>query len=216
MKLLSTRDADNRTVLHYASAARGTACVEALTHNCHHFLTARSSEYAPGAPFILFPGDGWVCETTGSIWQPQYFEFPEDHDPQIPPDGFRSVKELLNGRASSEFTDPRDVHGATPLHYAVVSADVRSIRSLMERKADPFAQTSLGASPLDLATSRVVRVALMPMENAVQLSCGLKMQRAGISSPGKTARLGSSDMTATTKEVRLPPPPERIQYLLPP
>ena len=145
LKLLNTKDADNRTVLHYAAASRGTSCVDALELHCHRFLTARSSEYAPGAPFILFPGDGWVCETTGTMWQPEYYEFPKDHPPQYPPDGYRSVKELLRSRNSSDFTDPRDVHGATPLHYATVCGDVRTIRGLLEKGADPFSLTALQA-----------------------------------------------------------------------
>jgi ankyrin repeat protein len=188
LALLNTTDADNRTVLHYAAASRGTSTVDALSFNSNRFFVSRSSEYAPGAPFILFPGDGWVCRRTGDLWQPVYYEFPEDHPPQSPPDSYVSVKEILRARSDPSFSDPRDVHGASPLHYATVTGDVRSIRALLERGADPFAVTALNASTLDLASSRVVRVALMPMENAVQISCGLKMQRAGMASTSSTAR----------------------------
>lgn len=174
-------------MLHYAAASRGTSTVDALSFNSNRFFVSRSSEYAPGAPFILFPGDGWVCRRTGDLWQPEYYEFPEDHPPQSPPESYVSVKEILRARNDPSFSDPRDVHGASPLHYATVAGDVRGIRALLERGADPFAVTALNASTLDLASSRVIRVALMPMENAVQISCGLKMQRAGMASTS-TAR----------------------------
>ncbi len=186
-------------MLHYCAASRGTSTVDALRFNLTRFYTARSSEFAPGAPFILFPADAFVCRASGSIWQPQVHEFPQDHPPQEPPEGYVAVREVLQARKDPSFSDPRDVHGGSPLHYATVLGDVRSMRALLELGADPFAATAQGATPLDLATSRAVRSVLMPMENAVQISCGLKMARAGIvQSPRKRSASPLARSSATS------------------
>ena len=155
-----------------------------LEHGAARFLLPRTSDAAPGAPYILFPGDGWVTRATGDIWVPEVYEFPQDHPPQTPPEGSVSVAEILAARKCRDFVDPVDVQAATPLHFATVANDVRAIRALLEHGADPFAVTAGGATPLELCSNRVVRNALVPMENAVQLSVGLKMMRSGMPGAG--------------------------------
>lgn len=194
LALLATADASGRTVLHYAAAARGVA-VQAILHwRRHRFLAPRTSEYAPGAPQILFPADGWVCPHTGALWRPVYHEFPADHadEPQEPPEGYVSVAELLRARRDPAFIDARDVNKATPLHYATVANDVRGIRCLLEHGAECFAVTRQGAAPLDLAANKVVRTALVPVDNAVQISCGLRVQRPGLKTPLGATAAGSA------------------------
>lgn len=194
--MVSTADAHGRTVLHYASTAKGVMVETVLHHNAHRFREATTSDIVH--PIIpLFPSDGWISPVTGELWQPEYFEFPEDHPEQVPPPGFISTEELCRARRERVFIDSKDGNNATPLHYATVSNDVRAIRCLLEYGAETFSVTKQGATCLDLSANRTVRRTLVPVENAVQLSCGIKMLRPGVKTPSLSQTAGSIGFSRT-------------------
>lgn len=199
--LLSTADGNGRTVLHYGASAHGVMIENILSFRNSRFRDATTADIVhPVLP--LFPPNGWISPVTGELWQPPVYDFPEDHPPIIPPTGYVSVEELLRARREPLFIDAKDVNFATPLHYATVADDLRSIRSLLEHGAETFAVTRQGATPLDLSANRTVRRTLVPVENAVQLSCGIPMLRSGVKAPlppsasgfGKTATLRAAQL----------------------
>ena len=180
-------------MLHYAASARASVVQAAFHHENDRFHLARTSEYSPGAPVLLFGGDAWICPTTGTAWTPVYESFPGElgasaQNLRTPPEGYIAVSELLSARRDSAFVDSRDINRATPLHFATVVSDCGGVRTLLEHGADQFAATAQGATPLDLAANRVVRNTLVPVDSAVQIAVGLRVQRPGM----RAAPLGAS------------------------
>jgi uncharacterized protein len=200
---ISTADVHGRTVLHYGASARGVVVAALLRFRAGRFREATTEEMAhPVVP--LFPADGWLSPITGELWRPVRYDYPEDHESVGPPQGFISVEELVRARREPLFIDSKDVNSGTPLHYATVANDVRGIRCLLEFGAETFAITKQGAGPLDLSANRTVRRTLVPVENAVQLSCGMQMLRSGVKPPlsGLAGATGFSK-TATFKAAEL-------------
>lgn len=187
--LVSYPDADGRNCLHYAASSRGFMVTALLTHQKNRFTeTLTHPLNPPQGP--LFPQDGWVCPSTGSIWVPNT-QNALLYGPSDPPEGYLSVRSLRGLRSETSFIDARDADNATALHYATVASDVSGIRQLLAYGSEPFVFNSLGASPLDLATQKSVRDALMPLQNAVEASIGRSMRRAGIRTPS-SASVGMS------------------------
>lgn len=185
LTLVSTLDSGGRSVLHYAATARGVMVPAVLNYKRDRFKTCSTSEISPPiAP--LFPEDGYVSPHTGDLWQPIYYEFPQDHPAQTPPNGYLAIRDLLKARNDPLFIDAKDHNNGTPLHYATVANDVRGIRCLLEFGAELFVATKQGATPLELADNKAVRHALVPMENALQVSLGMKMRRPGVKAPGNS------------------------------
>jgi hypothetical protein len=180
-------------VLHYAASARASVLQALFAHAEARFLLARTSEFAPTTPTVLFPGDGFVCPATGALFVPRYEAFAGELGDEAaalrePPAGFIAVTELLAARRDRALVDARDANRATPLHYATVAGDCGGIRTLLAHGADQFAATAQGATPLDLSGNRVVRATLVPVDSAVQIACGLRVQRPGM----RAAPLGAS------------------------
>jgi len=199
--LLSTSDNTGRTVLHYGASARGVMIENILSFRANRFRDATTSEIVhPVVP--LFPANGWISPVTGELWQAPVYEFPEDHPPIVIPSGYISVEELLRARREPLFIDAKDINLATPLHYATIADDLRSIRALLEHGAETFAVTRQGATPLDLSANRTIRRTLVPVENAVQLSCGIPMLRSGVKAPLPPSASGFSK-TATLKAAQI-------------
>ena len=178
---LSVSDASGRTTLHHAAACNGVMVGFLLSFRANRFRDATTYDGAhPIKP--LFPKQGWVSPVSGQLWVPGD-KLTEDDDGITPPSGYVSVDELLKARQETTFIDAKCSNLGTPLHYATVAGDARAIRSLLEFSAETFAVTKQGATPLELSSSRVVRRTLVPVENAVQLSVGLPMQRPGVKAP---------------------------------
>jgi len=179
---LSATDAAGRTTLHHAAACNGVMVGFLLSYRASRFRDATTFEGAhPVLP--LFPADAWVSPVTGQLWQPGSAPRGEGDDALVAPAGYVSVNELLKARREPTFIDAKCSNLGTPLHYATVVGDARAIRALLEFAAETFAVTRQGATPLELSSSRVVRRTLVPVENAVQLSCGLPMLRPGVKAP---------------------------------
>ena len=146
----------------------------------HYFLRRTYEAAHPVRP--LFPLGGWISPVTGELWLAGSAADGEEAS-LVPPAGFVSVEELLKARREPTFIDAKCANLGTPLHYATVAGDARAIRALLEFGAETFAVTRQGATPLELSTSRVCRRTLVPVENAVQLSCGMPMMRPGVKAP---------------------------------
>ena len=194
---LSAADAAGRTTLHHAAASNGVMVSTLLRFRSSRFRDARTYEAAhPVLP--LFPPAGFVSPVTGQLWLPgvgtgaaaavaaaggSAADAAAADDGAAPPPGFVSVEELLKARREPTFIDAKCTNQGTPLHYATVVGDARAIRALLEFGAETFAVTRQGATPLELSSSRVCRRTLVPVENAVQLSCGMPLQRPGVKAP---------------------------------
>ncbi len=186
---LSATDAAGRTSMHYAAASNGVMVGTLLHFRSTRFRDARTYKGAhPVQP--LFPAGGWVSPQSGQLWLPGVGTGAaaagapgEEGDGAAPPPGFVSVEELLKARREPTFIDAKCSNNGTPLHYATAAGDARAIRALLEFGAETFSVTKQGATPLDLSSSRVCRRTLVPVENAVQLSCGMPMQRPGVKAP---------------------------------
>ena len=167
-----------------------------------HFVVARTSELPPGMPEVLFKGDAFICPTTGESWSPFYESFPGERagEDNTPPAGYIAVTELLSARRDPSLINSRDANRATALHYATVAGDCGGVRCLLEHGADQFAATAQGATPLDLSGNRVVRATLVPVDSAVQIACGLAVQRPGMKR-ASAAGGGSSLMRASGASV---------------
>ena len=191
LSALSSADKDGRTVLHHAAASKGVTVGSLLAFRAGRFRDARTFEAAqPVMP--LFPAHGWVSPVTGQLWLPGGGggsggggggEAEAEDSGAVAPPGFVSVKELLTARRWPGFIDSVCCNRGTPLHYATVAGDARAIRALLEHGAETFALTLQKATPLSLSSSRVCRRTLVPVENAVELSCGIAMQRPGVKAP---------------------------------
>ncbi|MCJ1304595.1 hypothetical protein MMC08_007408 [Hypocenomyce scalaris] len=68
------------------------------------------------------------------------------------------IEELL---AKVSDCEPRNIHGATPLHYAVRNDDRKKVAALLARHVDVNAQTKDGCSVLHIAAERYRRSSLM-------------------------------------------------------
>jgi len=214
--LLSVPDAQGRTTLHYAASARGVMVDFLLSYRKKRFLQASTGEGLHRVP--LFPAGGFVHPGTGDLWLPGGYAAAvgitgsgsstlgvdalggggAGDDAAAAPGGFVPVSALVRARTDPAFTDARDAYGGTPLMYATVASDVRSIRSLLEHGADGFAATAEGLTPLDLSSNRIVRAALVPMEAAVQSACGVNAPRAGVRTPARGAAAALLSTTAAT------------------
>lgn len=205
LELLAVPDSHGRTTLHYAASSRGVMVGCILSHAKRRFAAATSGEGLHRTP--LFPPGAFVSPSTGELWMPGLglsSSFAAGGataasggggggsgsgtgPTEEPPAGFIAMATLLKARTDPAFVDARDINGGTPLVYATVAGDVRAIRVLLEHGADGMALTTDGLSPLDLASNRTVRAALVPIESAVQSACGLEAPRAGVRSPAKGA-----------------------------
>lgn len=196
LSLLSSRDSHMRSVLHYAASAKGTAVEAFLRFKQHRFRDAKTTDTVqPVGP--LFPKGGWVSPVTGELWMPVHEEFGQDTEAEGPPDGFISVAELLRARSDASFIDAKDENNAAPLHYATVANDSRAIRCLLSFGAESFSATKHGTTCLDLAANRVVRTALIPVANAVEISCGHKAMRPGVKPPLASTGVPGSQFSRT-------------------
>ncbi|RYG56550.1 hypothetical protein EON66_02625, partial [archaeon] len=170
LRLLAVKDGHGRTPVHYAAAVRGLLLSDGiLGWQQHRFSRPYSTEF-PDVP--LFPPSATFHCASGEVGASAGASSGETRDsPRSLRDGWLDVAALLRARRQPHVVDVPDAYGITPLMLATAASDTRNMRALLNMGANEFVRSVSGLTALDLASNKVVRSVLIPLDATVAAVC---------------------------------------------